>query len=323
MLNNKNLFKFSLNHLEPLIDDFYSKDAKLIITNSSNYLNKLMEVNSNLIKNITAYEISKSNKNEEMQSRIIESIKKLLNNEEINYSEFVSFWAVLDVSYSAYKALDNNNQTLFIKHALEKFIELRHNLYLAHGYTPTTLQVSKDAKSHKSSASLGINKCAYTLNKFNYEKLSRIDYQNFSSSKKLFILIDKKGKKLFNEIVKKNNIKLKWTINHEGKIPDILFKNDKNIYIVEHKHMKESGGGQDKQINEIIDFISYSENNSKIRVHYVSFLDGSYFNLFSKTVNGSINKLKNQIDKINISLSNNPNNYFVNTAGFYKLLELI
>ncbi len=46
---------------------------------------------------------------------------------------------------------------------------------------------------------------------------------------------------------------------------------------MEHKHMKESGGGQDKQMSEIIDFISHKDK----KVSYISFLDGVYFNLLS------------------------------------------
>ena len=32
---------------------------------------------------------------------------------------------------------------------LENYINLRHDLYLNHGYSNTTIQVGKDAKAHK------------------------------------------------------------------------------------------------------------------------------------------------------------------------------
>ncbi len=101
-------------------------------------------------------------------------------------------------------------------------------------------------------------------------------------------------------------------------MPDFLIRHKDDIYIVEHKHMKESGGGQDKQINEIISFVGHSENNKKI--HYVSFLDGIYFNLFAnKTLNKG--KILDQLNNVKHNLKNNKQNYFVNTAGFKKLLK--
>ena len=84
--------------------------------------------------------------------------------------------------------------------------------------------------------------------------------------------------------------------------------------------MKEGGGGQDKQINEIISFIILTVTNKKI--HYISFLDGIYFNLFAnKTLNKE--KILNQLNNIKHNLKNNKQNYFLNTVGFKKLLEEI
>jgi len=98
-----------------------------------------------------------------------------------------------------------------------------------------------------------------------------------------------------------------------------IIKNGENIFIIEHKHMKEGGGGQDKQINEVIFFISFSENNSKI--HYISFLDGIYFNLFANKKYLKKGKIVNQLKNIRQNLKRNKQNYFVNTNGFNKLLK--
>lgn len=103
---------------------------------------------------------------------------------------------------------------------------------------------------------------------------------------------------------------------------DVLFKNKKDLYIIEHKHMKEGGGGQNKQITEIINFISERESD-KLKIHYVTFLDGIYFNLFIKSYNNVKTKIPKQIEHLEKSLQNNPNNYFVNTAGFIRLLKSI
>ena len=98
-----------------------------------------------------------------------------------------------------------------------------------------------------------------------------------------------------------------------------IIKNGENIFIIEHKHMKEGGGGQDKQINEVISFIGFSESNS--RIHYISFLDGIYFNLFANKKYLHKGKILNQLSNIKINLKRNKQNYFVNTSGFKKFLK--
>lgn len=85
---------------------------------------------------------------------------------------------------------------------------------------------------------------------------------------------------------------------------------------MEHKHMKESGGGQDKQMSEIINFISYSDSG----VHYIAFLDGVYFNLLAdeKIKFGKPYEQKNAIYN---NLKKEKQNFFVNTYGFNELIE--
>ena len=102
-------------------------------------------------------------------------------------------------------------------------------------------------------------------------------------------------------------------------MPDFLIKNNDHIFIVEHRHMKESGGGQDKQINEVISFISFSESN--VKIHYISFLDGIYFNLFINKKYFEEDEISHQLKNIKRSLNQNKQNYFVNTKGFDKLLK--
>lgn len=98
-------------------------------------------------------------------------------------------------------------------------------------------------------------------------------------------------------------------------MPDAIFKFNNIIYIVEHKHLKEGGGGQDKQLLEIIDLIKYSEDG----VRYISYLDGMYFNsLINPKSTVKINTVKNDI--IN-NLTKCLNNFFVNTMGFEKILK--
>jgi len=323
MINNLSLFEYSLEKLEPLIDEAYVKSKDIIIAANGKKANKLMISNMELLNNISAYKVAKKSNNSEMLSKIIDNIRVCLNTTGINHSEFSSFWSVTDVSYSTYKKLLINEQTQFLKAVLEKYLEDRHSMYLGYGYTPTTLQVSKDAKAHKQSGPLGIKKVGTILNKYGFKPLDNLDLESFSLQSLIYINTDKTGKRLFKELLKKYSLNFKWGKKSDGKMPDVLFKYKKDLFIIEHKHMKEGGGGQNKQINEVIQFINHSENNPSMKVHYVTFIDGLYFNYFGSKNFRKKTKIPTQISNIKSALKNNPNNYFVNTAGFVKLLSEI
>ena len=113
---------------------------------------------------------------------------------------------------------------------------------------------------------------------------------------------------------------IRWDIViHQDKEPDIVLKINDKSFIIEAKHIKESGGAQDKQIVELIEFIRYSEELEN--VHYVSFMDGVYFNNFSWAKEGDETKVNKQKKAIEEHLTNNPKNFFVNTSGLLSLFE--
>lgn len=145
------------------------------------------------------------------RKKTIQNIKEILNIGGMNYSEFTSFWSVIDVSYSTYNSLDEQDKELFLKMALKKFVKMRHNLYLGYGYTPVSIQVGKDAKSHKASGNLGINKCEYLLKENGFNKLDDLDFESFESKDKIYIFPDKSGKKLFSKILSKYKIRFSWS----------------------------------------------------------------------------------------------------------------
>lgn len=321
-INNLDIFDFSLKNREPIIDEFYLKKGKLIISANPKKPTDLMSRNVDLLEGISAYSFSLKNKNKTASKQALERILGIIKSKNINYSEFVSFWSVIDISFSLFNKLPKEQQIEILKRIIEKYIQMRHGLYSTYGYTPTTLQVGKDAKAHKESGSLGAEKVSSILESFGYENYDGENLAKFTSSKsKIYIQTDKKGKKLFRDLIVKNKMKFSWSESKEGKMPDLLFRNGRDIFIVEHKHMKEGGGGQDKQINEIISFIGYKEKNEKI--HYISFLDGIYFNLFSMKLSLKTTKISTQIKNIRKNLKLNKQNYFVNTAGFKKLLKVI
>ena len=101
-------------------------------------------------------------------------------------------------------------------------------------------------------------------------------------------------------------------------MPDFVLKCDDEYYIGEAKMMKGSGGGQDKQLVEIINFIRYQELNSK--VHYVVYFDGEYANMLLSSGRRSP-KVDRQYQDIIKCLTENPSNFFVNPDGFLALLK--
>ena len=319
-INNVRLFEFSLSNPEPIIDEFYLKNGNLVISKNVKNPTELMKKNFDLLESISAYSFAKKNKSQATIKKAIEKILEIVKNKNINYSEFVSFWPVVDISYSLFSKMNPTEQLETMKHIVDSYIELRHNLYSSYGYSPTTLQVGKDAKAHKESGNLGIYKVSKILDKAGYEKANNESLKDFiSAGDKKYIEADKKGKTLFKNLLIDRKIKFLWSKKKEQKMPDFLIRHKKDIFIIEHKHMKEGGGGQDKQINEVISFIGFSENNFKI--HYVSFLDGLYFNLFANKKYLNKGKILNQLTNIKQNLKQNIQNYFVNTAGFKKLIK--
>lgn len=319
-MDNLKLLEYSLKNPEPIIDKFYLKAGSLLISLDPQNPTILMKQNADLLESISAYNFASKEKNKEITKKALQKILQITKGKNINYSEFISFWPIVDISYSLFSKMSEPEQMQIIKEITEKYIELRHGLYKTYGYTPTTLQVGKDAKAHKESGNLGINKVSKILEDNGFKNSDHETVDKFvSTGDKKFIQSDKKGKKLFKKLLLHYKISFSWSSKKEEKMPDLLLKYKNHIYIIEHKHMKESGGGQDKQMNEVISLIGFGEKNKNF--HYIAFLDGLYFNLLANKKNLSKGKVYNQINSIKQNLKNNKQNYFVNTAGFKKLLQ--
>ena len=318
MIDNIKLFELSIENKELYIDKYYVKDSKPIITEDLKKPNKLMSANFEILDNISAYKIAVESKNEEMQKTTLKNIISSLSVSGINFSEFASYWAVKDVSHSIYKGTLKTEELKleFLKNIIPEFIKDRHLLYKIHGYSFSTLQAVSDSKAHKKNGASANKKFTDIFFSFGFKHFESNDINLFDKSSKIFIFPDKKDKSMFKKILEHYDIKFDWSKNHEGKETDSLFKVGNEIFIMEHKHMKESGGGQDKQMSEIINFISYQDKG----VHYVSFLDGIYFNLLADK---NIRSGKSYTQRMNIfdNLKNNKQNYFVNTNGFIELLN--
>ncbi len=258
-INNLELFDFSLNNPEPILDDYYLKKGNLVISDDPKKSTDLMLRNLDLIECISAYSFAKKSNNKSSINDALVSALVLVKSKNINFSEFVSFWPIVDISYSLFCKLEEDDQKNILKEIMNKYVELRHGLYSKIGYSATTLQVGKDAKAHKESGNLAVYKLSKLLEEKGFCNGDTDDVGTFFSGKsKKYLVADKAGKKLFKKIIKEKGIKFRWSRGKENKMPDFLIRDIEDIYILEHKHMKEGGGGQNKQVNEVIDFVNFS-----------------------------------------------------------------
>jgi hypothetical protein len=98
--------------------------------------------------------------------------------------------------------------------------------------------------------------------------------QDFLDADGVYLRTDSDGKKLFMQVLEELGLWFRWSSERQNKFPDVAVRLNGRLSVIEHKHMKEGGGGQDKQIGELIDFIRQNDP----QVSYISFLDGVYYN---------------------------------------------
>ncbi len=309
MKENIYYWTISLNNPERIIDDFYFFD-EIIVDNG-----ETIESIQQLRELITCYCVIKK-LDKDASAKIVDSILNIIVSvDRIQYTEFIAFWKVLDLSYSIFKKLDNKKQIL--TELLDKYCERRYKLYDKLGYSNTIVQALYDSGASRKKGDVGIDKVLNILKSVIQNPIRATKMNILLGSKIAYFLPDKNDKKLFENFLKSLNIRYKFGSVHQGKRPDIVVKINDKFIIIEAKHIKEKGGAQDKQVLELIEFIKYSE--AAHNIHYVSFMDGLYFNnfIFEQTDN----KVIRQKEMIEDLLSKNKNNFFVNTVGLKELLK--
>lgn len=310
MLNNIDLFNECLENPTKNIDLIARETLNKVVlsiddTNSS----ELLINNKRLIELIKLYNNYKLKNDRTHNRELIDEMDKCLRFEGMNFCPLSQYFMVHDVTYDMYL---NKLTTTEKEYIIDSYIEDRHNLYLNRNYSDIVFQVLTDNYSHKRKSSMGVAKLKKICESFNIEKIINEDQ---IENNQYYILPDAGDNNLFNKIIEKNHINFEFKSNHQGKMPDLLIKHNNIFLIVEHKILKESGGGQDKQMTEIIDFIRYTERE----VYYISFMDGI---LFNELINPrETNKMYRDKENIINNLQNNAYNYFVNEYGFNKLLN--
>lgn len=306
--NNFEYWKLSLANPESIGDDFYIFDKIIINEELSKYSENMREL-------IISYCVLKRKKYNDSEKILSDIYNLILEKEELKYTEFIAFWKVLDFSYSIFKKYPNNKQVL--SKLLDNYCEKRKELYDKYCFSDITIQALYDSNASRKKGSSGIKKIINLVEK--NLKLKRLENTEINRNQ-FYITPDKGQKDVYVKILKKYKIKATLQKTNQGKIPDFLFKVNKDIYIVEAKHVKEGGGEQNKSITELINFIKQSENSSNI--HYISFLDGIYFNLFisykDKKRNNKVSRQKREIER---ALKDFKQNYFLNTKGLEIFLK--
>lgn len=317
-MTNIEFFEYSGKNPEPIIDAYYNHDTVIIPTTCTE-TNALVEKNARLIELISVfsylYKKGKTKEDAAVKEVLAEVCEILVHTEGINFSPLSQFFMVYNSSYSSFLSYSAQEKLEFLYMMLTLYVQKRHIMYTSHGYTNTLLQVVCDNYSHKRKSKATIVKVSDLLKEKGFEPSKTREELERGQG---FILPDKGDEKLFAEFRHEFHVELACAKNEQDKLPDMVFALKGHYYIVEMKTMKGSGGGQDKQLTEIINFIRYKEQDE--RIHYITYLDGEYSNLLHGIHKQP--KIQRQYDDIMACLRENSGNYFLNTAGFKKFIGM-
>lgn len=173
------------------------------------------------------------------------------------------------------------------------------------------MQAILDTNSSRKKGKCGENKLIHILEKQGFKEV--FGWDDFLKTGYCVVKFSKK----FNLKNVREKLDVKIKTKKQNKTLDLIIKVKNKILLCEAKHLNTSGGDQDKQISELIEILNLNEKNG---ISYISFLDGKYSNiLLGENRHGD--KITTQRKEIKKYLTNNPNNYWVNTAGFTHLIS--
>ncbi len=299
--NNLHYFKISQENKEPHLDQDYfilEKHPEL-----EKYLSGIKEIKEILI---TIKKLTDSKENKNVINKYFLELFEIFKNNFSNCSELGCFVNACDTTrdliqkdFESFKKVTN----LFIK---------KRNL--DDRVPENWVQAIIDSNSSRKKGDLGERKIINFLIKQGYKEIKEWnDFKKFNKCVARFSAEDfstKNVRKILN---------LKIRTKKQDKQLDLLIKNGKKIFLLEAKHLNTGGGEQDKQISELIEIISLPQERDGI--FYVSFLDGTYSNLLLDKINKNAKKRLKQRKEIEKYLRKNPNNFWVNTAGFENLFK--
>lgn len=306
MMNNIKLLEYCKKNKEDFLDRNYmfkEKDPDLDL-----YKKRTREIKELLIA-IKRVRGRKGNKKvlEQIFNDLQKAIKKYAN-----YSEFGCFINACDSNIEEVKKNSN-----LLKKITFLYLEKRD----LNDIVPSEwIQALIDEASSRRKGKAGENKLVNILKRKGFNEIDNIkDFQGFNKS---VAKLSKAGD-FSNKNIKKV-LKISLGGKTQDKSLDLIIKKDKDLFFLEAKHLNTSGGGQNKQILELINIIK--EKPSRKNCHFIAFLDGVYSNIILDAGNQEKNKKKKnkiqlQYNDIVEALEKNRENYWLNTKGFIKLFS--
>ena len=295
--NNLRYFDISKNNPEKLLDNFYVFDKKH--PELDKYAKNTKEIKNILI---TIRTLQDKKEHPAVVDKYFLELSKVIGKFS-NCSEFACFVNacdnIIDEVKNEIELLKKITQIYFSKRVLNEMVP------------EEWIQAILDNNSSRKKGKCGENKLIYILKKRGFKEI--FDWDKFFKTNYCVVKFSRK----FNLKNVRKFLGVKIKTKKQNKALDLIIKAKNKTLLCEAKHLNTSGGGQDKQISELIEILGLSEKNS---VSYISFLDGNYSNVLLGDI-GDGDKIKTQRKEINKCLKNNFHNYWVNTAGFKKLMS--
>ena len=298
MKSNQHYFKISQQNPEELLDKFYVFDNKH--PDLKKYISNTKEIKNILI---TIKTLQDKKENLKVVDKYFCELQKVLCDVS-NCSEFICFVNACDNILGSVK-----NDINLLKEITQKYFEKR---ILNEVVPEEWIQAILDSNSSRKKGKCGEIKLISILQKFGFNEAK--DWDDFFARKKCVIQFSK----VFSLKNVRDKLNIKIRTKKQNKDLDLVVKVNNKIFIVEAKHLNTSGGGQDKQIAELIEIINLKEKNEGI--FYIAFLDGNYSNILLDNQKCG-DKLKTQRKEIKKYLKNNPRNFWLNTKGFENLFS--
>ena len=295
-----NLFYFNVskNNPEKILDKFYVFDEKNL--HLGEYISNTKDVKNILI---TIRTLQTKNENEEVVDKYFLELSRIMNKFS-NCSEFACFINACD-SFLDYA----KNDIALLKKITNLYFEKR---VLNETVPEEWIQAIIDSNAPAKKGKCGENKLLWILGKSGFAEV--FSWEDFLKKQKCVA----KFSSIFSIKDVRKRLGIKLATKKQDKKLDLIIKFENRIYICEAKHLNTGGGGQDKQISELIEIVSLKEKNKNIS--YISFLDGVYSNIIIGGADGG-GKLIKQRQEIKKYLKKNLSNFWVNTAGFVALFE--
>ncbi|MFH0969082.1 MAG: hypothetical protein V1804_01095 [Patescibacteria group bacterium] len=295
--DNQYYFKYSLNHPEPIWDEYFYPFLESIVKKKE-------------YKNILDLEDYISKMSSKLTNKEIKKLLGLLKCKGCEKSYFAFFLRTCDLSVAEItdqKYYDSSERINATRKAL--------GIYKKERGTPKTdkcsLQAYNDAQTAKRRSDAGEKKVIKLSGLSMASDLSGLDNKIAKISKGSGKFKIKAIKKLFG---------IKFKFSKKDKVPDCIFKIKDRVFILEAKHVNGQGGAQNSSISELVSILELKEKNPKI--FYIAFLDGCYTKYLTVSKSNKDGTMpEKQLYRIEKTLNKNESNYFLNTAGFVQFMK--